>query len=100
MSEKFGLNQKTFDLIIATLKSYPEIKQATIFGSRAMGNYKPGSDIDIALYGNIDQEQLARIRGILEDEISTPYLYDVVVYNQIDNDNLIKHIDKYGVKLF
>lgn len=100
MSEKFGLNNKNLNLIINCLKSFPEISQAKIFGSRAIGNYKPGSDVDIALYGNIDQKLLAKIKAKLEDDISTPYLYDVIVYDQIENNNLIYHIDKYGIDLY
>ena len=55
MNNNFGLNNKNLNLIISALKSYSNIKHVYIFGSRAMGNYKPGSDIDLALEGNIDQ---------------------------------------------
>ena len=47
----FGLKDSDINAIIAILKRYPDVKEAIIFGSRAMGNYKPGSDIDIALKG-------------------------------------------------
>lgn len=100
MTEKFGLNEKNLKLIIEALSTYPEISEAIIFGSRALGNYKPGSDIDIALKGNIDQRLLARIKAHLEDEISTPYMFDVVVYQDLENKNMIDHINSFGVLLY
>lgn len=99
-TNKFGLSLKNYNLIINCLKSFPEIEKAVIFGSRAMGNYKPGSDIDIALFGQISQQLLAKIKGQLEDELSTPYLFDVVIYNQIDSNNLLQHINQNGVVLY
>lgn len=100
MSNSFGIYEKSFSLILDVFKSFPEIKEAIIFGSRAMGNYKHGSDIDIALKGDINQQLLAKIRGVLEDEISTPYLYDVVVFDQLENENTIQHIEKYGKLIY
>ncbi|MEW5845474.1 MAG: nucleotidyltransferase domain-containing protein [Bacteroidota bacterium] len=49
--ETFGISEKSYLLIIDVLKSYPEVEAAIIFGSRAKGNYKNGSDIDLALIG-------------------------------------------------
>jgi predicted nucleotidyltransferase len=55
MNIMFGITEKSFGLIMKTLKQYPEIEKSILFGSRAMNNYKSGSDIDIAIIGeNID----------------------------------------------
>ena len=47
----FGLSERVMTLIVQQLKRFPQIEKAIIFGSRAMGNFKPGSDIDLALMG-------------------------------------------------
>ena len=80
------------------LSHYPQIKEVKIFGSRAKGNYKPSSDIDLALFGNIDDKLLRHIASEL-DELPTPYQFDVLNYNDIDNENLKNNIDKFG-KIF
>ena len=61
-----------------------------------MGNYKKGSDIDIALKGDIDFKALAKIHDILEEELPIPNFFDVVIYKDLTSDALIKHIDTEG----
>lgn len=94
----FGLSEKTITEIKNLLSKYSQIKEVKIFGSRAKGNHKPSSDIDLALYGNIDDKLLRHIAFELE-ELPTPYQFDVLCYKDIDNKNLKISIDKYG-KLF
>lgn len=94
----FGLSEKTIEIIKKLLFNYPQIKEVKIFGSRAKGNYKPSSDIDLALFGNIDDKLLRHIASEL-DELPTPYQFDVLNYNDIDNENLKNNIDKFG-KIF
>lgn len=94
----FGLSKKTIEIIKKLLSNYPQIKEVKIFGSRAKGNYKPSSDIDLALFGNIDDKLLRHITSEL-DELPTPYQFDVLNYNDIDNENLKNNIDKFG-KIF
>ena len=48
---KFGLKEKTIEQINQILAGYPQIKKAIIYGSRAKGNFKTGSDIDITIEG-------------------------------------------------
>lgn len=94
----FGLSEKTIEIIKKLLSNYPQIKEVKIFGSRAKGNYKLSSDIDLALFGNIDDKLLRHIASEL-DELPTPYQFDVLNYNDIDNKNLKNNIDKFG-KIF
>ena len=94
----FGLSEKTIEIIKKLLSNYPQIKEVKIFGSRAKGNYKPSSDIDLALFGSIDDKLLRHIVSEL-DELPTPYQFDVLNYNDIDNENLKNNIDKFG-KIF
>lgn len=94
----FGLSEKTIEIIKKFLSNYPQIKEVKIFGSRAKGNYKLSSDIDLALFGNINDKLLRHIASEL-DELPTPYQFDVINYNDIDNENLKNNIDKFG-KIF
>lgn len=92
---KFGLSEQTYKLIKDLLSSYSEIENVKIFGSRAKGNYKPHSDIDLVCFGeNITEKLLLHIAAEL-DELSTPYKFDLVDYKTISNKNFKADIDKY-----
>lgn len=96
--DNFGLPEKTIELITNLLSSFSEIKEVKIFGSRAKGNYKSGSDIDMAIFGDISEKLLRHIAFEL-DELSTPYKFDIINYNKIDNLKLKQNIDETG-KIF
>ena len=96
----FGLSVKASQMIHDTLKKIPEIETALIFGSRAMGNEKKGSDVDIAIKGiKVTTDTVARLNKVLSGDLPLPYLFDIVDYNTISNQPLKEHIDQYG-KIF
>ena len=99
-AEHFGITPKTFDFLMKTFGDFNQIDEVIIFGSRAMGNFKKGSDIDLAMKGNIDLDTIARLKTKLNDELPIPYLIDIVDYHSISNPALKEHIDKEGKKLF
>lgn len=92
----FGLPAVVCDRIIRVLRDYPEIVRATIFGSRAKGNYRPGSDIDLCL----DAPTLSASRRLaLEsrlDDLLLPWKIDLLVRNEIDSPALLEHIARVG----
>ena len=88
----FGLPEKTIILINNLFASFDEIIEVKIFGSRAKGNFKNGSDIDFAVTGNINDKFIRHIAAQL-DELSTPYKFDIVNYNDINNSALKQNID-------
>lgn len=94
--DNFGLSQQTIFLINNLFAGIKEIETVKIFGSRAKGNFKPNSDIDFVIYGNCITDKLIRHISSELEELSTPYRYDVVAYSAIDNEDLIKNIDKDG----
>ena len=96
----FGITEKSYALIQETLKKFPEIEKAIIFGCRAMGNYKRGSDIDLVITGR-DATGLTALNlsSLLNEELPIPYKFDIISYNQINNKELKKHIDTEG-KIF
>ena len=73
--------------------------EARVFGSRALGNYKNGSDIDLAILGKRVHETTARrIPLLLNQELFIPYRVDVVCYELCENESLRSHIAAYGRK--
>lgn len=92
----FGLRDTDIDLISNTLKHHPDIEKGVIFGSRAMGNYKPGSDVDIALQGILKPKTLIEVSAELNQILPLPYKFDVVDYSSIADKPLRHHIDQYG----
>ena len=97
----FGLDDKTIQVIKQTLTQFKDIESALIIGSRAIGNYKKGSDIDIALKGkNISSDTIYKLRVILEEETILPYMFDIVDYNTINNMELKNHVDQFGVVFY
>lgn len=101
MNNNFGIYDKSYALILESFKLFPEIEKAYIFGSRAMGNYKKGSDIDIAIIGKaIDFETTSRLYGKLNEELPIPYFIDVVNFNTIEVESLKQHILNEGIIIY
>lgn len=97
MGDRFGLRADDLETIIAVLSGYPAVKTAVIFGSRAKGNYKVGSDVDIALHGvEMGDRVAADVAYQLNEETIMPYRFDVLNYHTITNPDLIAHIDRVG----
>lgn len=72
------------------------VDEAILYGSRAKGDYKPGSDIDLALKGEkLDLKELNRIALALDD-LFLPYTFDLSIYHRIDNPDLLEHIARVG----
>ncbi|MEN1762016.1 nucleotidyltransferase domain-containing protein [Anoxynatronum sibiricum] len=96
-----GLLDRDLNFIIEAVDKYSEIEEVILFGSRAMGNYKKGSDVDLAIVGeNIDRKILRRISDDLNEEYPLPYFFDVLNYNDISNEALKKHIDSVGKSIY
>ena len=94
----FGLKELTIHQINEVFSRYSDIDKAVIYGSRAKGNYRNGSDIDITLFGQLSHNQLNRIATEL-DNLSLPYSIDLSLYQYIDSPDLIDHVNRVG-KIF
>lgn len=97
--DKFGLSEHTIATVNNYFKTVKEIEKVEIFGSRAKGTFKTGSDIDFVIYGNDLTDKLIRRISNELDELPTPYKFDILCFASIDNEDLIKNIKKDG-KLF
>jgi predicted nucleotidyltransferase len=96
---RFGLKEATIIAINSVFSGYSEIEKAMIYGSRAMGNYRNGSDIDLTLLGDsLTYTQLNRIETQIDD-LLLPYSVDLSLFNHLDNPDLIEHIKRVG-KIF
>ena len=97
----FGLLDRDIKYIIKALEQHDEIEKAVIFGSRAMGNYKKGSDVDIAIIGkNVNRSIIYKLDDCLNEVYHLPYFFDIIQYNAITNENLINHIDNEGKVIY
>ena len=98
---KYGLKDEYIEKFIAIIEKFDCVEKIVLFGSRAMGNYKKASDVDIALFGeNVNWGIACSIKYKVEDETTIPYFFDSVAYNTIKNDALKEHINTEGVVLW
>ena len=100
MSVNHGLPLQTVEQIRSTLGRFPEIEQATLYGSRALGRHRPGSDINLSLSGSaLSGTVLARVDTAL-DELLLPWRFDLSIREQLRSPELIDHIEGVGVSFY
>lgn len=91
-----GLKEKDRSGIIAVLEACPKVQRAILFGSRAMGTFRRGSDVDLALEGgNIRLSDLVAIKAKI-GKLNLPIEVDLLARATIDNPELEKHIEEFG----
>ena len=97
MSEMcFGLPEKAIEKMCDIFALHPEIDRVILYGSRAKGNFKPGSDIDLTLIGeDLDLGVQFRVENDLDD-LLLPWTIDLSIYSHIKNKELLEHIDRIG----
>ncbi|MDF3820826.1 nucleotidyltransferase domain-containing protein [Leptospira sp. 96542] len=79
---------------------YPEIEKVVLYGSRAKGNFKPGSDIDLTMLGDTFTTQLQMDVYDILDDLYLPYKIDLSIFSKIKNPNLIEHIEHVGITFY
>ena len=95
----FGLSDKTVQDIKNIFSNFEQVEKVVIYGSRAKRNYRKGSDVDLTFFGdNLTLNTLYEIEEKIE-ELNLPYMFDLSIFKQIDNQNVIEHINRVG-KLF
>lgn len=97
------LNTGLSIMLIEQLKNifsmFSSIQQVKLYGSRAKGTYRTGSDIDLALTGDLSHQDLMKIAELI-DELYTPYTYDLALLSEIKNVSLIEHINRIGLVIY
>ena len=97
---EFGLPGATLDTVRQILASYPAVKKALIYGSRAKGTHRPGSDIDLTLMGDALQlDTLGQIATRLDESI-IPYQVDLSIFELIEHAGLRDHIQRIGLVFY
>lgn len=97
----YGLQQRDINSIIKASEELPEIEEVVLFGSRAKGNFKKASDIDLAIKGiAVNDITVKRLSARLNEELPLPYFFDVVHYESITNPDLVDHIDRIGTVIY
>lgn len=97
---EYGLQRSEIEKIQAVLAFYPDVEQAILYGSRAKGNFKPASDIDLSLVGDaLVLTTLLSIETDLDD-LLLPYKIDISILHQISNPDLIDHIKRVGLVFY
>lgn len=100
MIENTGLSDIEIEKIKTVFAAHPEIEHAILYGSRAKGTYRSASDIDITLVGkNLNLTIQQSVENQLDD-LLLPYKFDVSIFHQIENKDLIQHIERVGKTIF
>ncbi len=100
MTQTFGLPQSTIEAIRTVLARHPQVEKAILYGSRAKGTYKHGSDIDLTLCGDgltlaVQQQIMAEL-----DDLLLPHMIDLSILSQIGDPEVVEHIRRVGVVFF
>ena len=95
-TDHFGLSDKTLNALTAIFAAHQGVDKVLIYGSRAKGNYREGSDIDLTIDSEcLSFEQLIRLKGQIDDSM-IPQMVDLSVLQSIQNPELLNHIMRVG----
>lgn len=97
---KFGLSENTIAEIRSVFEKHPAVEWVKIYGSRALGTHRPGSDIDLAVAGiSLEVSDIWKIGAALDD-LEMLYTFDVLLYHKLKNQELKNHIDRVGREIY
>ncbi|MDE0481378.1 MAG: nucleotidyltransferase domain-containing protein [Candidatus Poribacteria bacterium] len=98
---KYGLSQQTLQKIHDVFVQYPQIEEVVLYGSRARGDYKNGSDIDLTLHGgdSLTHTILSKIANDLDDQL-LPYTIELSIFKNIRNPDMVEQIERVGVVFY
>lgn len=97
---RYGLTDRDMKTIQSILQSCPEINSVHLFGSRAKGNHRLGSDVDLAIMNEgVSEKSISKLRDQFE-ESTLPYRIDLVDFNKLKKREFIEHIERVGVPFY
>ena len=97
----WGLDENTLFRIRQVFAQFEQIEKVILYGSRAKGNYRNGSDIDLVLEGkNLDLGNTLYPLMQKLDDLDLPYTFDIAIVEQIENQALIDHIRRIGTVFY
>jgi len=96
-----GLKPHVFQAISEAVEVFPEIESVVLFGSRAKGTWKTGSDIDLCLFGEgVTLDILSTVSWKLNEEGTLPWRFDILSWRLLDNEELKAHIERVGLRVY
>ncbi|ATA72342.1 nucleotidyltransferase domain-containing protein [Capnocytophaga canis] len=98
-TKQFGLEAAVLTSFQNIFEKFENIEKVIVYGSRAKGNFRYNSDIDLSIIGEVSYDDLLKIE-LLIDELLLPYKVDLSVFNNIDNSELKAHIERVGIVLY
>ena len=97
---RYGIKEEYWQQLSEVFAQMPQIEKVILYGSRVKGIYKPFSDIDITLVGeNITYRDLLKIMNDIDD-LLLPYMFDISIFHNLKNDELIEHINRMGAVVY
>jgi predicted nucleotidyltransferase len=97
---EIGISETNLEEIRDFAMKYPTIEKIVLYGSRAKGNFRPGSDLDMVLIGDeLKLKDQLSFWGDLDDSYQ-PYLFDVAILSHIKNQSLLDHIQRVGKVIY
>ena len=95
-----GLSESTVAKLRRVFAAHSGVERVILYGSRAKGTQRKGSDIDMTIVGeSFDTTALLRIETELDD-LLLPYLIDLSLFHHVENAELIAHIERVGVTIY
>lgn len=97
---EYGLSDIELRKLSELFAGYEDIEEVILYGSRAKGNYKPFSDVDISLVGSrLTRSALNQI-SLAIDDLLLPYQFDLSIFHKLTNPELKEHIQRVGISIF
>lgn len=98
--DEFGIKKEILDKIREVLSAYKGVERAVLIGSRAKGDYRRGSDIDIVVWGSgLAFSDYLKLIAELE-ELNIPFKVDLLKYELIESDAMKRHIKRVGKEIY
>lgn len=94
---RYGLKESIIEQINSVFADFPEVQQVILYGSRAKGNYRNSSDIDLTLKGKVLTSQIVNKISWQLDDLLLPYTFDLSIFHHITQTDLIDHIERVGI---
>lgn len=98
-STPHGLPAHALRRLLEVIRHDPSVERVVLYGSRAMGSFRPGSDIDLCVFAPAMELSSLLKLGTEIDELLLPWKVDLCVWHQIDNTALKDHIQRVGKTL-
>ena len=96
----YGLKDIEIEKICRLFAENERIESVILYGSRAKGNYKPFSDVDITLKGEELTRRDLNFLKISIDDLLLPYQFDISIFKSLKNPDLIDHINRVGIAIY